>query len=174
MEMASTRKLLFMWKTRKRDHMIQCPAQSWVEWRIKTITELWKRVGQLNTKFELEETLCSAIAEWFETGHVLLYKYPEKFYKTIWSQGVIGWRQIFNGKLSWYWLRHQGNTKTTTGRVQMDYIWGASIAETYLWMMIDLWEIRDEEVYDKEETAKQQKRKAKTAISVWKLHELQD
>ena len=39
---------------------------------------------------------------------------------------------------------------------------------------VDLWEIRNEEVHDKEEAAKQQKRKAKAAISVWTLHELQD
>ena len=44
---------------------------------------------QLDTKFELEETLCSAIAEWFETEHKPLYKYPEKFHEAIWSQGAI-------------------------------------------------------------------------------------
>ena len=51
---------------------------------------------QLNTKFDLENTICCAIAEWFEIGHVPLYKYPEKFHKAIWSQGTIGWRQIFD------------------------------------------------------------------------------
>ena len=28
----------------------------------------------------------------------------------------------------------------------MDYIWGTSIVEAYLQMMIDLWELRNEEV----------------------------
>ena len=32
----------------------------------------------------------------------------------------------------------------------MDYIWGAPIVETCLRMMIDLWEMRKEEVYGKE------------------------
>ena len=41
----------------------------------------------------------------------------------------------------------------------MDYILGASIVETYLRMMIDLWEMRKEEVYGREEVTKQQKRK---------------
>ena len=48
----------------------------------------------------------------------------------------------------------------------MDYIWGASIVETCLRMMMDLWELRNEEVHGKEEATKQQKRKDKAAISV--------
>ena len=56
----------------------------------------------------------------------------------------------------------------------MDYIWGASIVETCLRMMIDLWEMRKEEVYGKEEVTKQQKRKEKAAVSVRELHNLQE
>ena len=83
-------------------------------------------------EYKLENTMCCAIAEWFETGHVPLYKYPEKFHDAIWSQGGKGWRQIFNGRISRHWLKHQGNTKTSSGKVQMYYIWGASIVETCL------------------------------------------
>ena len=75
-----------------RDHMIQCPAQSRTKWRIKTMTTLQKRIKQLNTKFDLENTLCCALPEWFGRGHVPLYKYPEEFHKAIWSQGAIGWK----------------------------------------------------------------------------------
>ena len=48
----------------------------------------------------------------------------------------------------------------------MDYKWGISIVETCLRMMIDLWDIRNEEVHDKEEKMKQKKRKDKAAITV--------
>ena len=65
-------------------------------------------------------------------------------------------------------MKHQVNTKTSLERVRMDYIWGASIVETCLQMMIDLWEMR------KEEVTKQQKRKEKAAISVRVLHKLQE
>ena len=121
-------------------------------------------------KYDLENTLACAISEWFETGHVSLYK----FHDTIWSQGAIGWQQIFNGRISRHWLTHQGNTKTSAGRVRMDYIWGAPIVETCLRMMIDLWKMRKEEVYGKEEVIEQQKRKEKVAISVRDLHKLQE
>ena len=54
---------------------------------------LQKRMKELNTKFNLDNTMCFPIAEWFETSHFLLYKYPEKFHKAIWSQGSIDWRK---------------------------------------------------------------------------------
>ena len=38
---------------------------------------------QLDTKFKLKETLCLAIAEWFKTEHVPLWKYLEKFQDAI-------------------------------------------------------------------------------------------
>ena len=126
----------------------------------------------MDTKYELENTIACAMSEWFEIGYVSLYKYQEKFHDAIWSQGAIGWRQIFNGRILRHWLEHQGNTKTSKGRLRMDYAWGASIVETCLQMMIDLWEMRNEEVYGKEEVTKQQKRKEKAAISVRELHNL--
>ena len=55
----------------------------------------------------------------------------------------------------------------------MDYIWGALIVETYLQRMIDLQELRNEEVHGKKEATKQQKRKAKAAIRVKALHKLE-
>ena len=56
----------------------------------------------------------------------------------------------------------------------MDYIWGASIVETCIRIMIDLWEMRKEEVYGKEEGIKQQIRKEKAATRVRELHKLQE
>ena len=40
--------------------------------------------------------------------------------------------------------------------------------------MIDLWKMRNEDVHGKEEVTKQQKRKAKTAISVRAIHKLDE
>ena len=56
----------------------------------------------------------------------------------------------------------------------MDYIWGSSIVETCFRMMIDLWEMRNEEVHGKEEVTIQQKRKEKVAITVRALHKLEE
>ena len=115
---------------------------------------LQKRMEQLATNFVLGETICTALLEWFETGHVQLRNYPKKYHPRIWSQGAIGWRQIFNRMLSKLWLAHQENTITPTGQVRKDNIWGASIVDTCLRMMIDLWELRNKEIHGKQDEEK--------------------
>ena len=116
---------------------------------------------QLDIQYDFKNTLACAITEWFETGLIPLYNYQEKFHEAIWSQGAIGWRQIFNGRISRHWLKHQGNTNISSGRVRTDYIWGALIVETCLRMMIDLWEMRKEEVHSKEEVTNNKREKLK-------------
>ena len=61
-----------------RDHMIRCLAMTKRKWRFKTIITPQKRMQQLDTKYNLKNTLACTIAEQFETGHVPLYKYPGK------------------------------------------------------------------------------------------------
>ena len=56
----------------------------------------------------------------------------------------------------------------------MDYIWGASIVETCLQMMIDLWELRNDKVHGKEVATMEQKRKERAVITVRELHNLEE
>ena len=117
---------------------------------------------QLDTKkYDRKNIIACAIAKWSETGQVSQYKYPEKFHEAIFSQGVIEQRKILNRRISRHRLKHQGNTKTLSGKVWMDYIWGALIVETCLQMMIDLWELRNEEVHSKEEATKNKRERTK-------------
>ena len=53
---------------------------------------LQKQMEQLATEFALGETICTALSEWFESGHVQLRNYPEKCHSVIWNQGAIGWQ----------------------------------------------------------------------------------
>ena len=61
--------------------MIQCPAQSQVQWRTKTLTVL-KNITNKTTqwKFELNETMCLCLSEWFKTGEAsyLCYLSPKQ------------------------------------------------------------------------------------------------
>ena len=66
-----------------RDRMVQCPKTTRKQWRIKTISALQKQMKQMDTKYKLENALACAISEWFETGYVSLYRYPEKFHDAI-------------------------------------------------------------------------------------------
>ena len=53
-----------------RDHMIQCPNKSQIEWRIKTLAALRKQMKQFETKIKLGETMCFYLSEWFKIGHI--------------------------------------------------------------------------------------------------------
>ena len=72
---------------------------------------------KIDTKFAVENVMCCAISDWFETGQVLLKKYPEEYHDAIQSQGAIGWRQVFKGRISKVWLEYQSNTKLSSGPV---------------------------------------------------------
>ena len=41
-------------------------------------------------------------------------------------------------------------------------------------MIINLWEMRNEEVHGKDKATKQQKRKDNTVIAIWALHKLEE
>ena len=56
----------------------------------------------------------------------------------------------------------------------MNYIWGASIVETCLRMMLELWELRNDEIHGKEEAAIEHKRKERVAMTVRQLHKLEE
>ena len=148
--------------------------------------------GTAEYKVQSWKSMLCAIYEWFETGHVPLYKYTEKLHYKIWSQGAIGRRQCFNGSISMqHWLELHGNTKTSLGKFQINYIGEASIVdtkvakensqdiirtslnelilgehqlETCLRMMIELWDIRNEDIHGKDKATKKQKRIAKISL----------
>ena len=84
--------------------MLRCKGASRRKWRIKTIDKLRRRMKKIDTKFAIENVMCCAISDWFETGQVSLEKYPEEYHDVLRSQGAIGWRQVFNGQISKVWL----------------------------------------------------------------------
>ena len=59
---------------------------------------LRKQIKQVARNFNLKKTMCCTIAEWLKTGNMPLFMYPEKFYKTIWSQDATGWEHILKRK----------------------------------------------------------------------------
>jgi hypothetical protein len=158
-----------------RDHILQCQAPAKSKWRRQYIKALQQKLSTLETDFALGETLCTAIAEWLDTGKVDISKYPIKYENAIISQENIGWRHFFGGKISQEWLNLQSeSTNKTSNKKQDSYIWGASIAETTLKNFIDLWEIRNEEVHGKTIKQRERTRKEKLSVEVRRLNSMKD
>jgi formate dehydrogenase assembly factor FdhD len=62
-----------------------------IKWRIQFMCALRKRLEYLETGFSIEETLCTSISEWLETGTVDVNNYPAGFHAAINTQTTIGW-----------------------------------------------------------------------------------
>jgi len=154
---------------------LQCKAPSRTKWKRQFISALQRTLDLLETEFALGETLCTAVAEWLETGKVDVSNYPIKYANAIMTQETIGWRHLFGGKLAREWLALQKeSTNITMNKKREDYIWGASVVETILAKFIDLWETRNEEVHGKTIEQQERTRKTKLRIEVSKLNALKD
>ena len=81
------------------------------------------------------------------------------FHLAITAQNKIGWRNFFAGKISQQWLNLHDLFSNNKCKHSQSYVWGASIVETTLRLMIDLWNLRNEEVHGKTANEKEQKHK---------------
>lgn len=91
-----------------RDHIIRCSAHSRDCWRAETIMELELRCKQLHTDPGLAYVLVQGISLWMKGQDTLLPKdYSPKYQRLITQQNDIGWRQLFNGRMSTEWARLQ-------------------------------------------------------------------
>ena len=69
------------------------------------MTKLQKKLDKLNTDFDLQETLCSAIANWLEDNKVDINNYPQKYHDAMITQENIGWSHMFTGYISQEWIK---------------------------------------------------------------------
>ena len=103
--------------------------------------------------------ICTALTEWMDKGYVDIRNYHEDFHLAITAQNKIGWRNFFAGKISQHWLNLHDSFSNNKSKHSQSYVWGASIVETTLRLMIDLWNLRNEEVHGKTVNEREQKRK---------------
>jgi hypothetical protein len=158
-----------------REHLVRCPADSRLRWRRHMLQAIRKRLDHLETEFAITETICTALAEWLEYGTVDVEKYPQRFHKAIKSQTVVGWRHFFGGKISRDWLLLQEDSNTiTTKEKRASYSWGASIIEVTLLQVIELWELRNDEVHGKTIEQQEQTRKTKLTVEIKRLNEMRE
>ena len=132
-----------------KEHLLTCKASTRVQWRVKLISTLRRRMASLHTDPGLQDTFCSAITDWLDTQSVPLAKYPSTYHPALITQSHIGWRQLFMGKMSQEWEKLQGPTTTPQGSTRPAYLWSATVLEILITLTIELWETRNAEVHGK-------------------------
>jgi hypothetical protein len=63
----------------------------------------------LQTRPTLTVILLDGVSEWLKGGTLSQYDYKLRYYQLIQEQNDIGWRHIFNGRLSLQWSELQGD-----------------------------------------------------------------
>ena len=92
------------------------------------MTKLRKKLDKLNTYFELQETLCSVIANWMEDNKVDINKYLQKYHETLINKENIGWSHMFEGHISQEWIKLYEESicvNTNKNKQRHSYLWGA-------------------------------------------------
>ena len=99
------------------------------------MTKLREKLDKLNTAFELQETLCSVIANWMENNKVDINKYPQKYHNALITQENIGWSHMFAGHISQEWIKlfeESVCANTNKNQQSQSYLWGASVVKVIL------------------------------------------
>lgn len=140
-----------------RDHIIRCPHDNRKLSRTKMITALTKRLSTMHTEPTLQTILLDGIQAWVNQKTIGPSNYPKQFRKLILQQNRLGWRQLFNGRLSQLWtqLQHQHLIEhALVTKRQSGHQWTVSVI-TSLWTSWHLiWEDRNQRVHGHDATTR--------------------
>jgi hypothetical protein len=140
-----------------RDHVLRCPHPACAEWRQKFLISLRKTCDKLHTRPHLQMILLSAMEAWLNDNPPDFSTYPSVYSNLIYQQTQIGWRQLFNGRISTKWsrlqdeyLQQQGqHNKKTTGQ-----LWATNILSSIWeeWHLV--WTIRNAVIHGHDQTSR--------------------
>ena len=91
-----------------RDHIMRCPSSDRNKWRHKLLTTLSNACPTHHTYEPLKQLLLDSVRLWLYSGQEQdrvpnCDQYAVELHSLIISQTCIGWRQLFNGRLSSEW-----------------------------------------------------------------------
>ena len=104
-------------------HLFQCQHPQLIKWKRKLISDLRKLMKHMHTQLQLTETLCQAITCWLDSKPIEISDYPQAHQEAVATQTLIGWPQLFQGKLSQSWEIIQGNHRSKSGVTRPSYLW---------------------------------------------------
>ena len=86
-----------------------------------------------------------------DAGQVDHCKHPDSHQKAPCSQWKMGWKHVFTGHLSQEWEKLQGDIQTDK-KTQKVTNWASNLVTIILQQVINLWQVRNEEVHGKAES----------------------
>jgi hypothetical protein len=152
-------------------HILRCTHDTRINWRRAFVKEVRTSLRKSGTDDGFIDCFASCLSEWLQEGCVTQHKYPMKYHLAIHMQSLIGWRQVFAGKLSQEWLvaLQQPDNSTPVGRDQATN-WISSLIQRIIRSTYTLWELRNEDVHGHTEHEKKVKERERYIKSIIRLH----
>ena len=139
-----------------RDHIIRCPHPDRAKWRWTFLQSTRAKCTTLQTDPHLQSILLDGLENWLNESHIDASLYPQRFHLLIQQQTAIGWRQIFNGRMSTEWNRLQADYDFNNGK--SDYhtscLWTTNIVCNIWNDWYDLWELRNGVIHGHDSTSR--------------------
>lgn len=106
-----------------RDHIIRCPESD--QWFTNFQSDLKKQLTNLSTDPVLTTILIQGIKAWRHHTPFPISQIPQEYRNLIHEQDRIGWRQIFNGRLTKQWriLQSEHHQDPHWGKQVISIIW---------------------------------------------------
>jgi hypothetical protein len=159
------------------DHIIRCSHPERHHWRKSFLVDLRKITDHNSTKPYLQTILLDGISERFEGRVLQPGVYPPAYEKLIRQQGIIGWRQLFNGRMSVEWDRLQDNclfTQALQSNTKSGVLWTTAVI-TVLWKHFEIvWKIRNDVIHGHDVSTRNQIQRTKAHNQVKRIYNQRD
>jgi hypothetical protein len=160
-----------------RDHVLRCPHPARQEWRRKFILSIRKTCDRLQTRPNLRDILITGLEAWLNDTPASYDKFPSSYNALIHQQTQIGWRQLFNGRISKDWSRLQDEYLYREGlhnEKTSGLLWATSIL-TSIWDEWHLvWTIRNEVIHGHDTISRQRIQRSNVETAIRAIYEDRD
>jgi hypothetical protein len=159
------------------DHLLRCSHPDRKPWRHRLYKALRVTCERYHTRPYLVDILLNGIDAWINSSPFDKTKYPIIYHRLIDEQSALGWRQIFQGRMTMEWARLQDQhlrQLKITSNCQSGLLWTTNILTTVWKEFFVMWTARNAAIHGQDSSSRQKARLRHAAVEVKHLHSKRD
>jgi hypothetical protein len=160
-----------------RDHVLRCPHHARREWRRTFLINLRVTCDKLKTRPYLQDILLTALEAWLHTEPADFSPFPNTYSTLIHQQTQIGWRQVFNGRITTEWSRLQDKYLHDQGlynKKQTGQLWATQLLITIWDGWQTVWNIRNEVIHGHDQASRRRIQRQEVEIKIRAIYNERD
>jgi hypothetical protein len=155
------------------NHLLRCSHSDRKPWRHKLFKSLRATCENHHTRPYLVDILLNGIDAWFNDIPLNKLDYPRTFHKLIAEQTALGWRQIFQGRMSLEWSSLQDQhlrQLQITANCHTGLLWTTNVITTVWKEFFTMWSNRNTAIHGKDSDTRHKSRLRHAAVQLKHLH----